>query len=1038
MNKKFIAILVSIFAICGMITITGTVEANGSSRVINVGSLNSGSIAATSSVMTIGDNTTGSSTISITFPATITGINDNTYTLSATSTTLTVNGSSITDPQHFTGTMKIDGNMVTLSGSLTPGYASSSDPYQGIHNVIAMAIDFANKDIVYVDKLVINSDTTYNIYELTAESITTNPNIDTGSIISGILVYGDNTTSGSSTMNVTIPATVSGIVDGTYALGAEDVTSTAGSYTTDPEDFVGTLTISNSGKAATINGVMTPGFDINNSENQGQDPYYGKHIIASLGATFAADGTGSVTSYTDLYPTGTPVSYTFGGGTIKTNSIQAAIDAATSGDTINVAAGTYDEQVVIDKSLTLQGAGANVTTIQAPGTLTQTSWMHRGTTFQTLIEVNGADAHGISVDISGFTIDGLNKYSANPRYTGIVYHNADGTVSNNTITKFGSAPVAGEDGWGVWVVEGCDVIISGNTIDEWGKGGIVVDGNDTDLADSNVNAAITDNTITGAGNIATSAQNGIQISRGATGTVTENAISNIGFTPTTYSAAGILVYKTDNVTVADNTLTSTETGVYVQDQNTSGGTSGNVVSGNTITESKYGVYVLRSSKTQVLGNIIDGSTYFGVRVGSGSATTTIENNTIENSVYDGIHVESSNAAITGVVITGNDILSNNTDNEATSAGIFVGQDASGTVPMDASQVQAYLNNIVGNKQYGILNEAATGTLDATNNWWGNASGPYHTDNPEGTGDAVSDNVDFDPWTGAETEEVITGTGAGVSVGTTHADVAITGGTAATTITLAEYADNPQEGFAGEIGKYIDVYVPDATGVTELEIRLDYTDAEIYGKDESSLKLLWWNGTGWVPCSDSGVNTASNYIWAKIRSDTTPTLDDLSGTPFAGTGNAATAPSYSSSMSGQFSSSVSYQNKPEEPEITIEKLEARVAELRAMISELQLRLRSQQALAYQGIPANFTFKNDLKYGMTSDEVKHVQIILKAEIGSPAYPEDVPATGWFGPITKAAVIKFQEKYKSEILAPWNLAAGTGLVGSTTRAKLNSLLK
>jgi len=337
-----------------------------------------------------------------------------------------------------------------------------------------------------------------------------------------------------------------------------------------------------------------------------------------------------------------------------------------------------------------------------------------------------------------------------------------------------------------------------------------------------------------------------------------------------------------------------------------------------------------------------------------------------------------------------------------------------------------------------LNEAATGTLDATNNWWGNASGPYHTDNPEGTGDAVSDNVDFDPWTGAETEEVITGTGAGVSVGTTHADVAITGGTAATTITLAEYADNPQEGFAGEIGKYIDVYVPDATGVTELEIRLDYTDAEIYGKDESSLKLLWWNGTGWVPCSDSGVNTASNYIWAKIRSDTAPTLDDLSGTPFAGTGNAVAAPSYSSSMSGQFSPSVSYQNKPEEPEITIEKLEARVAELRAMISELQLRLRSQQALAYQGIPANFTFKNDLKYGMTSDEVKHLQIILKTEIGSPTYPEDVPATGWFGPITKAAVIKFQEKYKSEILAPWNLAAGTGLVGSTTRAKLNSLLK
>ena len=39
-------------------------------------------------------------------------------------------------------------------------------------------------------------------------------------------------------------------------------------------------------------------------------------------------------------------------------TIQAAVNAAVSGDTINVAAGTYDEQVVIDgKNLTLQGVG---------------------------------------------------------------------------------------------------------------------------------------------------------------------------------------------------------------------------------------------------------------------------------------------------------------------------------------------------------------------------------------------------------------------------------------------------------------------------------------------------------------------------------------------------------------------------------------------------------------------------------------------------------------------------------------------------------
>ncbi|NIA11877.1 MAG: hypothetical protein GWP10_19660 [Nitrospiraceae bacterium] len=43
-------------------------------------------------------------------------------------------------------------------------------------------------------------------------------------------------------------------------------------------------------------------------------------------------------------------------------SIQAAVDAASAGDTIEVRSGTYVENVDVDKRLTLVGEGADVVT----------------------------------------------------------------------------------------------------------------------------------------------------------------------------------------------------------------------------------------------------------------------------------------------------------------------------------------------------------------------------------------------------------------------------------------------------------------------------------------------------------------------------------------------------------------------------------------------------------------------------------------------------------------------------------------------------
>ena len=61
-----------------------------------------------------------------------------------------------------------------------------------------------------------------------------------------------------------------------------------------------------------------------------------------------------------------------------------------------------------------------------------------------------------------------------------------------------------------------------------------------------------------------------------------------------------------------------------------------------------------------------------------------------------------------------------------------------------------------NYYYAVKNDNGTYTINAQNNWWGDNSGPEHADNPLGTGDKVSDGVDFTPWLSDNSHNPITG------------------------------------------------------------------------------------------------------------------------------------------------------------------------------------------------------------------------------------------------------------------------------------------
>ncbi len=80
-----------------------------------------------------------------------------------------------------------------------------------------------------------------------------------------------------------------------------------------------------------------------------------------------------------------------------------------------------------------------------------------------------------------------------------------------------------------------------------------------------------------------------------------------------------------------------------------------------------------------------------------------------------------------------------------------------------------------------------------------------------------------------------------------------------------------------------------------------------------------------------------------------------------------------------------------------------------------------------------FQSELKKGSTGEEVRLLQECLSR------YPDVYPeaqVTGQFGSLTEKAVVKFQEKYAQDILIPAGLKRGTGMVGPSSRTKLNEL--
>jgi parallel beta-helix repeat protein len=169
--------------------------------------------------------------------------------------------------------------------------------------------------------------------------------------------------------------------------------------------------------------------------------------------------------------------------------IQEAITAASEGDTIQVKAGTYQENLTIIKRLTLQGEGKDKVTIQ--GTVTILS--------------------AKLVTLSGFTVKGGQGVQIEDSTTIVLSDNAfvestaEGLLARSsfTVTLRGNL-ISRNKSHGLLLAFGSRAIITGNTITSNGGDGITIRASQADLSDNIVRdnggcgvRADADSTVTG-------------------------------------------------------------------------------------------------------------------------------------------------------------------------------------------------------------------------------------------------------------------------------------------------------------------------------------------------------------------------------------------------------------------------------------------------------------------------------------------------------------------------------------------------------------
>jgi hypothetical protein len=265
------------------------------------------------------------------------------------------------------------------------------------------------------------------------------------------------------------------------------------------------------------------------------------------------------------------------------NTIQEGITAAAANDTVQVAAGTYVEQIdFLGKNIAVVGAGAETTTIRTP--LGRSVVLTR-TDLPTCGGNRAVDAavwieNTTSARLSGFTVDGNNSliytFSGTPvRTVGIGLKAARAVIEHCRVQRVRDPSGDGnQGGLAIYVCfNGSNVSITNNTVVDCQKGGIVINGHSGNLitpactaGDAQApHAQITGNVVLGHGKTWAIAFNGIQVGFGATAVITNNVVSGCYYEGTSAASGGILLVGSGPCTVEGNIATANNVGIWATD-----------------------------------------------------------------------------------------------------------------------------------------------------------------------------------------------------------------------------------------------------------------------------------------------------------------------------------------------------------------------------------------------------------------------------------------------------------------------------------------